>query len=253
MAAHVIATEEQLQAIVAEARSCKEVGAGIQLHYYFRTVSATGRKGTWTEATAAVDAMETAALLETHIALITKDSEGDDAVCEFPQKNVEYGDVDLILQSAQKTKKRRPPQTPGNPLAAQTPKVPVPKGTTTLKPANPAPVVRDQTEEELQLLLEEANPDNPPTQATNSDIETEGIALDPGRWAAALTTAADVARLELFLRNSFATVLNHEKWRFVANDCINTLSAFALFSISLPLANRTNPQFIRGCKLQWEL
>ena len=95
---------------------------------------------------------------------MSKDEDGDeivvefptkgfdyDAVCEFPQKNVEYGDVDL-LQSAQKTKKRRPPQTPGNPLPAQTPKVPAPKGTTTLKPANPAPVVRDQTEDQIHSV-----------------------------------------------------------------------------------------------------
>ena len=156
--------------------------------------------------------------------------------------------VTQAILSIQRTKKR-PQRTPAaNALpqpAVQGQKAPpVPAQ----KLPKPAPV-HDQTEEELQFLLEEANPDVP-TQGTNTDIETDGVALDPVRWATALTTAADVARLELFLRNTFATVLNHEKWRFVANDCITTLSALALFSISLPAANRTNPQFIRGCKVQ---
>ena len=63
-----------------------------------------------------------------------------------------------------------------------------------------------------------------------------------------ITTTCDVTRLEMYLRNAFANVLSHRKWKYVASDCVNTLSAMAYMMLHLPTCKGTH--FTRVCKIQ---
>ena len=130
------------------------------------------------------------------------------------------------------------------------------KGTAPL-PAQPLPHpagtqdVIPIEQEELQMLAQEVGE----ADVTASDrqggvVESETFALDPARWPEVLVGPQDVARLEMFLRNVSSAVLGHHKWRYVANDCVNTLAALAHLSLALPSTLRLSPHIIRAAKVQ---
>ena len=108
MTAHEVATQEKLAAIVQEARTALESGTGVTLRYFFRSVAQSGRKGAWTETSATVDVLETASVPQTQLALLVKDSEGDEAVCAFPtEKATNTAMLTSTCCPTQKTTKKK--------------------------------------------------------------------------------------------------------------------------------------------------
>ena len=111
---------------------------------------------------------------------------------------------------------------------------PIQKTATKLAPQEEVCPVED---EELEMLIHDTTGGAPEETPIKSLEVTEAVALDPEKWAMCITTTSDVTRLEMYLRNAFANVLSHRKWKYVASDCVNTLSAMAymmlLFSRSL--------------------
>ena len=102
MAAHEIANAEKLAALVLEARSAMEAGTGG--HPLFLSDGCTK----WAQRCMVRDKSIDGCIgnsCTTRVVprLILRDGEGDEAVCPFPQKGIEYGDVDIELLSAQKT------------------------------------------------------------------------------------------------------------------------------------------------------
>ena len=157
------------------------------------------------------------------------------------------------MKIAVQASKQQEPQTPKPPVSRPQGNA---KGTAPL-PAQPLPHpagtqdVIPIEQEELQMLAQEVGE----ADVTASDrqggvVESETFALDPARWPEVLVGPQDVARLEMFLRNVFSAVLGHHKWRYVANDCVNTLAALAHLSLALPSTLRLSPHIIRAAKVQ---